>query len=83
MNDELDETIVLTQEANFVESDDQALANLSLSVQCLATAIGDLLSGGIKDEEDRLIALNLIEVSNGLAYAVDVYTGAYPEDSQS
>jgi hypothetical protein len=65
---------VLTAESNFPETDHQAMHNLATSVDCLAVLISDLLLGRIADADDLALALNLLDVAQGLAGAVEMYT---------
>jgi len=63
----------LTQKANFVESDDQALANAIFSVGIMYTLLDNVVKSLNADNE---LALNLWEIGSGLQSAAEVYISA-------
>lgn len=63
----------LTQKANFVESDSQALANIIHSVGILYTMLDNIVKSVNQDEE---LALNLWAIGAGMQSAAELYVAA-------
>lgn len=60
----------LTQKANFVESDEQALANTVFAVGILYTMLDNMIRVVNKDNP---LSLNLWEIGEGLQSAAEMY----------
>lgn len=60
----------LTQKANFVESDEQALANTVFAVGILYTMLDHMIRIVNKDDD---LSINLWEIGQGLQSAAEMY----------